>query len=67
MYFWGTCLKEENIKDLSNFGSLSNIVDGLMYIYGIEIFVDTGNNLLYTTEKEYTDKMNNRRKLNYME
>lgn len=58
--------EEENIKDLSNFGSLSNIVDGLMYIYGIEIFVDTGNNLLYTTEKEYTDKMNNRRKLNYI-
>lgn len=58
--------EEEDVKDLSNFGSLNNIVDGLMYIYGIEIFVDSKNNLLYTTEKEYTDKMNNRRKLNYI-
>lgn len=58
--------KEEDVKDLSNFGSLNNIVDALMYIYGIEIFVDSENNLLYTTEKEYTDKMNNRRKLNYI-
>lgn len=58
--------EEEDVKDLSNFGSLNNIVDGLMYIYGIEIFVDSENNLLYTTEKEYTDKMNNRRKLNYI-
>lgn len=58
--------KEEDVKDLSNFGSLNNIVDALMYIYGIEIFVDNENNLLYTTEKEHTDKMNNRKKLNYI-
>lgn len=58
--------EREDVADLSNFGSLNNIVDALMYLYGIEIFVDTENNLLYTTEKEYTDKMNNRRKLNYI-
>lgn len=56
----------DDIKDLSNFGNLNNIANALMDIYGIEIFVDSENNLLYTTEREQTDKMNNRKKLNYI-
>ena len=56
----------DDIKDLSNFGNLNNIANALMDIYDIEIFVDTENNLLYTTEREQTDKMNNRKKLNYI-
>lgn len=58
--------EKDDIKDLSNFGNLNNIANALMDIYGIEIFADTENNLLYTTEGEQTDKMNNRKKLNYI-
>ena len=58
--------RKEDFIDLAEFGSLDNITDALMYIYGIEVFCDITNNLLYTTEKEYTDKMNNQKKLNYI-
>lgn len=56
-----TTYERDDIEDLSNFGNLNNIASALMDIYGIEIFADTENNLLYTTEGEQTDKMNNRK------
>mgnify|MGYP003539406979 FL=1 len=58
--------RKEDFIDLAEFGSLDNITDALMNIYGIEVFYDITSNLVYTTEKEYTDKMNNRKKLNYI-
>ena len=58
--------RKEDFIDLAEFGSLDNIADALMYIYDIEVFYDITNDLLYTTEKGYTDKMNNRKKLNYI-
>lgn len=58
--------RKKDFIDLAEFGSLDNITDALMNIYGIEVFYDITNNLVYTTEKEYTDKMNNRKKLNYI-
>lgn len=58
--------RREDFIDLVEFGSLDNIVDALMYIYDIEAFYDITNDLVYTTKKEYTDKMNSRKKLNYI-
>lgn len=54
--------KKEDLRDLIEFGfnDLEEIYNGL-YVYGIDVFIDIKNNLLYTTEKEYTDKMNNRK------
>lgn len=55
-----------NLEDLKAFGNLENIADVIPKIYGAEAFVDAKSGVLYTTEKESTEILENRKKLNYI-
>lgn len=55
-----------NLEDLSFFGGLENIADVVPKIYGAEVFVDSESGVLYTTEKESTEIMESRKKLNHI-
>lgn len=55
-----------NLEDLKFFGNLENIASAISKIYGAEAFVDAESGILYTTTKEATKILENRRKINYI-
>lgn len=58
--------RDEDLEDLKFFGGLGKISEAIKDIYGVETFIDEESGILYTTEKESTEIMNNRRRLNYI-